>query len=97
MDKTIVYSDALDVEKCKGINVYCKDKIKASFGIGTHFTGDFGPQSPPLNMVIKLNSVFYNGFEVFVSKLSDSLGKEQGHPDAIKEAKYVFFNQSLGS
>ena len=46
-------------------------------------------------MVIKLNSVFHNSFEVPVCKLSDSPGKNQGNLSAIKIAKYVFFNQPL--
>ena len=48
-------------------------------------------------MVIKLNSVFHNNLEVFTCKLSDSTGKEQGDIDAIRVAKFTFFNQPLDS
>ncbi len=95
--KTIIYSDGLNDNLCLEINNYCKGKIKASFGIGTFFTNNSFKNSPALNMVIKLNSVFHNSFEVFTCKLSDSRGKEQGNEEAIRVAKFTFFNQSLDS
>jgi nicotinate phosphoribosyltransferase len=94
MSKTIVFSDSLDVDRSIKIKKYCEGKIKCSFGIGTHFTGCFS-DSPPLNIVIKLNTVRHNGFDVPAIKLSDSPGKEMGNPDAIRVAKWMFFNQSL--
>ena len=95
MSKVIVFSDSLNVDLCIKIKEYCENKILCSFGIGTHFTGDF-LNSPALNMVIKLNSVFHNGIEVPVCKLSDSQGKEQGNSEAIRIAKYTFLNEPLG-
>jgi nicotinate phosphoribosyltransferase len=100
LTKTIVFSDGLNTDLAIDINKYCEGKIKCSFGIGTHFTNDGfkkedGSESRALNMVIKLNSVFHNGLEVLVAKLSNNPGKTQGHPDAIKEAKYVFLNEPL--
>ena len=46
-------------------------------------------------MVIKLNSVFHNGFNVPVVKLSDSPAKVMGDKDAIRIAKKTFFNHPL--
>lgn len=95
ISKSIVYSNALDVDESIKINNYCKNKNKASFGIGTHFSNHGFKNSPALNIVIKLNSVFHNGFEVFTTKLSDDKGKEQGDKTALRVAKYTFFNQPL--
>jgi nicotinate phosphoribosyltransferase len=91
MSKTIVFSDGLNVNKAIAIKNYCEGKIKCSFGIGTHFTNDGFKDSPSLNMVIKLWSC--NGIPVV--KLSDSPGKEMGDKDAIKVAKWTFFNEPL--
>ena len=82
--KTIVFSDGLNVDKAIKIREYCNDKIKCSFGIGTHMTNDF-ENSPALNMVIKLWSV--NNFPVV--KLSDVEGKENGDPEAVSFMKWL--------
>jgi len=94
MSKVIVFSDNLNIEKAVEIKKWCEGKIKCSFGIGTHLTNQ-GFDTPALNMVIKLNSVFHNGMEVFTTKLSDSPGKEQGDEEALRVARYVFFNHPL--
>ncbi|GAA5894412.1 nicotinate phosphoribosyltransferase [Sporobolomyces salmoneus] len=40
--KVIVFSDALDVEKCKELNKASDEAgVGCSFGVGTHFTNDF--------------------------------------------------------
>ncbi len=86
--KVIIFSDGLNVDKTIEIAKYCKNKIKCSFGIGTHFTSDFN-NSPALNMVIKLWSI--NNFPVV--KLSDVRGKENGDPKAIENMKWIVKNQ----
>jgi len=95
MSKFIIFSDGLDVEKAIKIKKYCENKIQCSFGIGTHFSGDFGEQSPPLNMVIKLSSVEQNGVYIPVVKLSDSPTKNMGDKDALRVAHWVFNNEPL--
>ena len=93
--KTIVFSDGLNTDTAIDINKKWSDKIKCSFGIGTHFTNDFknsfGEKSKPMNMVIKLYSV--NGIPVV--KLSDNPAKATGDTDALRVAKYTFFGESL--
>lgn len=87
--KTTVFSDSLTTEKAIKLQLACHRKLRPVFGIGTHFTNDFS--SPALNMVIKLWSV--NGIPVV--KLSDDQGKAQGDPDAVRVARWTFFNQAL--
>ncbi|KAK7032968.1 nicotinate phosphoribosyltransferase [Favolaschia claudopus] len=61
--KTIIYSDALNIEKALRLQEQARDLgLKVSFGIGTFFTNDFkkasdAGSSKALNMVIKLSSV----------------------------------------
>jgi nicotinate phosphoribosyltransferase len=95
--KTIVFSDGLDADTAIKINEWCKGKIKCSFLIGTNFTNDFlnhdGVKSKPLNMVIKLRTC--DGVDVV--KLSDVPGKATGDEDAVRVAKWTFFNTPLDS
>jgi len=93
-DKSIIFSDSLDLEKALGLKKQC-DKIgfKASFGIGTYLTNDFRTvssggkaKSKPLNMVIKIASV--NG--VPCVKISDDLSKNTGDPVIVHKVKEMF-------
>jgi nicotinate phosphoribosyltransferase len=77
--KTIVFSDALDVDKVIAIEHYNAGRIKTSYGIGTHLTNDF-PGVKPLNIVIKLDEVDGNK----CIKLSDDVGKHTGDEDEVK-------------
>ena len=69
------------MEKVIEIHKYCIDKIKCSFGIGTHLTNDVGLK--PLNMVIKLVSIDNK----HAIKLSDIPGKHTGDRDTIDLVK----------
>ena len=84
--KTIVFSDALDVDKTIKINNYCNNKIKRVFGIGTHLTNDVG--HPSLNIVIKLRSLTVDNEVIQAVKLSDDAGKACGDSKAIEHARY---------
>lgn len=90
LTKTIVFSDGLDVEKAIEIQKKLKDKIKVSFGIGTHFTNNFD-DAKALNMVIKLKMC--DGHDVV--KLSDDRGKQFGNKDALRVANWTFLNEAL--
>ena len=93
--KTAIYSDGLDTDLTVEIDRYCHEKIRCSFGIGTHFTNDFtkqnGEVSKPLNMVIKLSECN----KIPVVKLSDTPAKAIGDKDAIRVAKWTFSQKSL--
>lgn len=81
--KTIVYSDALDLEKVREIKNYVNGRIHDVYGIGTYLSNDVGVK--PLNMVIKLFAAKPAGYHAFVPtvKLSDVEGKHTGTPEEI--------------
>lgn len=83
-DKTIVFSDALNIEKVIRIQEYCKGKIRTSYGIGTFLTNDFEGVKP-LNIVIKLDTV--NDSKCI--KLSDDEGKHTGNEKEIDLCKQI--------
>ena len=93
--KTIVFSDGLDVKTAQFLAGYCHGRIRCSFGIGTNFTNSYlnseGEKSKPLNMVIKLRRCD----DIEVVKLSDNPAKAIGDRDAIRVAKWTFFDQPL--
>jgi nicotinate phosphoribosyltransferase len=95
LDKTIVFSDSLDVSKAIELAKYCDGKIQCMFGIGTHFTNDYkkrdGTKSKPMNMVIKL--VKCNGQNV--CKLSQNPEKAMGDPEAIRIMRHLHFGAPL--
>lgn len=81
--KTIVFSNALDFEKAKDINEYCRGRINASFGIGTNLTNDTG--NKPANIVMKLSLCqMSEGKPIYnCVKLSDDLGKHHGEEKEV--------------
>jgi nicotinate phosphoribosyltransferase len=67
--KRLVFSDALDIDRCLHLYRHFADRTQCGFGIGTHLTNDTGLRT--LNIVMKLVSV--NGQPV--AKISDAPGK----------------------
>ena len=69
--KTIVYSDALDLEGVKKIKAFVNGRLHDVYGIGTYLTNDVGVT--PFNMVIKLFECRPKGSEVLLPavKLAD--------------------------
>lgn len=88
LSKTIIFSDSLNYDKVQAIANYCKGKIGVSFGVGTNFTNDVGPD--PLNIVIKMTDTLpEDGTWQPVVKLSDEKGKYTGELKTIQLAKEV--------
>lgn len=89
MTKTIVFSDGLVTDQALKIAEHFKNRIKISFGIGTHFTNDTGYK--PLNIVIKMFAAKPEGFKdwVPVIKLSDVSGKHTGDQKTIELCKQL--------
>ena len=88
--KSVVLSDALNVEKCIEYREIAENLgLKPSFGIGTFFTNDYvlksdgQTKSKPLNIVIKLS----NAAGRPAIKLSDDMGKNTGHAETVKQVK----------
>ena len=79
LEKTIVFSDGLDVDEIIRIADYFKDKINVTFGWGTTLTNDLG--ITPNNFVMKATEI--DG--VSTVKLSDTPGKHTGSSDKIRE------------
>lgn len=82
--KTIVYSDALDMEGVGRIKSFVNGRLHDVYGIGTYLTNDVGVK--PLNMVVKLFECKPRGYQHFlpVVKLSDVAGKHSGDPKEIE-------------
>lgn len=82
--KTIVYSDALDLEGVRNIKAFVAGRLHDVYGIGTYLTNDVGVT--PLNMVIKLFECRPKGSDVFLPtvKLSDVPGKHTGDEAEIE-------------
>ncbi len=85
MEKTIVFSDGLDVNDALAIHNFCHGKIRDAYGIGTSLTNDVGVT--PLNIVIKLRRCKTGRDDTWqpTVKLSDDPGKHTGHPAAIQQ------------
>ena len=84
--KTIVFSDGLNVDKVEKIHTWCKDKIRCSYGIGTHFTNDVG--ATPLNIVIKMSQCRMPERSWLPTiKLSDDPGKHTGPKENVDLCK----------
>lgn len=80
--KTIVFSNALDFDKCQDIMEYCRGRIRCSFGIGTNDTG-----FKPANIVMKLTSCQMNSSQPIFGcvKLSDDAGKHTGKIEDVSK------------
>ena len=82
--KTVVYSDALDMEGVEKIKAFVNGRLHDVYGIGTFLTNDVGVK--PLNMVVKLFECKPKGSRNFLPavKLSDVEGKHTGDPKEIE-------------
>ncbi len=83
-DKTIIFSDGLDLNRMQNLAAHCKGKIGYSFGWGTNLTNDLGPE--PLSIVVKITEACGKP----AVKLSDNLNKATGKPEAVERYKKIF-------
>ena len=73
------FSNGLHVPECKQIKESWDKELKLMFGIGTSLTNDVGRK--PINMVIKLSGVYFQGMLIPTVKLGDGVGKEMGEEE----------------
>ncbi|MBL4769195.1 MAG: nicotinate phosphoribosyltransferase [Rhodobacteraceae bacterium] len=91
LDKRVIFSDGLDVEKIIELQKQFAGQVNISFGWGTLLTNDFRGLVPndalaPFSLVCK--AVSANGRPTV--KLSDNPEKALGPPEEIKRYKRVF-------
>ena len=87
--KTIVFSDALNIERIGEIRKHIRGRIHDVYGIGTFLSNDTGVQ--PLNIVIKLmysRQKISDNYHPTI-KLSDDPGKNTGDPEEIEFCKKI--------
>lgn len=86
--KSIVFSNALGMERFQIIANYCKGKINCSAGIGTNLTFDIPNQKAP-NIVMKLTKCRMSQTQEWRDciKISDDPGKAMGNPKEIEICK----------
>lgn len=84
LEKTIVFSDGLDIDTIVQLHNHFKGRINMVFGWGTTLTNDLGIK--PLNIVMKATEV--NGTPTV--KLSDNEGKHTGPQEKITLYKALF-------
>lgn len=82
--KTVVYSDALNLDGIRRIKSFVNGRLHDVYGVGTYLTNDVGVT--PLNIVIKLFECKPKGSKQFLPtvKLSDAEGKHTGDPREIE-------------
>lgn len=87
--KTIVYSNALELDSVLRIKKYVNKRIHDVYGIGTYLTNDAGVT--PLNIVIKMTGARINKNYNYspVIKLSDDVEKYSGDTSEIELCKTV--------
>jgi len=87
--KTIVFSDALNLDRISKIRKHVRGRIHDVYGIGIYLTNDVGVK--PLNIVIKITgSKPYKGGDFHpVIKLSDDPEKHTGDPAEIRLCRAV--------
>lgn len=83
-EKTIVWSDGLDVETIVRLHEQFHGRVKDSYGWGTNLTNDLGFN--PLSLVVKATRAA--GFPTV--KLSDNLAKAMGPAEEVERFKRVF-------
>lgn len=85
-EKSLVFSDSLNVPKAIALFEQFKDRTNPMFGIGTNLTNDMGADA--LNIVIKMTSCNDSP----VAKISDSNGKTMCKDDFYVEYIKQIFN-----
>jgi nicotinate phosphoribosyltransferase len=84
-EKTIVFSDGLDVHKMIDLYERWHDQVQVLFGWGTNLMNDLGYGG--LSIVMKVVAVLVDGEWIDVGKLTDNRAKAIGTPECIERMK----------
>lgn len=90
-EKTIIFSDGLNLEMIKKLEEYFKGRINIAYGWGTGLTNDMNGDT--LSIVMKAFKVISNGDKLinnYLVKLSDDNGKHMGRKEDIEFYKKEF-------
>lgn len=89
-EKTIVFSDGLDIQTIVKLHNLFKGRVNVMFGWGTTLTNDLGIK--PLNIVMKATRVKIpeTNQEADLVKLSDDKGKHNGPEDEVNLYQKIF-------
>ena len=85
IEKVIVFSDGLDIDKIIGLGETFKGRIKTMFGWGSNLVCDLG-YNKNISIVVKVTKSNGNG----TVKLSDNLNKAMGNPEDVERFKTEF-------
>jgi nicotinate phosphoribosyltransferase len=89
-EKTVVFSDGLDIGQIVGLQKHFEGRIQILFGWGTTLTNDMGIK--PLNVVMKATHVRLpaTGQAADTVKLSDNPGKHTGPDTQVRRYQQIF-------
>ena len=92
MDKLILPSDGLDVNRIVQLRDYFKGKVgRIGYGFGTNLTNNFPDPVKPISLVCKVSHA--NGKSAV--KLSDNKNKRTGSPEQIERYVRVFGEEGI--
>jgi nicotinate phosphoribosyltransferase len=87
-EKTIVFSDSLDIRRIVELAQTFKGRINTMYGWGGNFGSDLGLKN--LNCVMKATRVCLNGWDADTVKLSDVNGKHTGPATQVRKYQHEF-------
>lgn len=98
-DKLLIFSDGLDVDTIEKVYNRFNDRVRLSFGWGTHLTNDFRDCAPRMNEQLKAISLVCKVTEANgkpTVKLSDNLEKATGPKAEIERYQQLFGDKDIG-
>lgn len=91
LDKVIVFSDGLDVDKIIDLYEKYNNQIQTMFGWGTNYTNDVGYETLSLVMkAVRVISVGDKKVDFELVKLSDNINKATGSKESVDRYKRIF-------
>ncbi len=98
--KLLIFSDGLDVDTIENIYHNFSNRVRLSFGWGTHLTNDFRDCAPKMNHQLQAISLVCKVTQAngkTTVKLSDNLTKAIGDSHEIARYKRIFGTKNIGN